>query len=211
MVKHNNAGDSRELDNESTALLNYIKERRRCRVEEILDYALRSLGLETYKAAKLLYGLKERGLVSIIDPRPPRSLLGYFLSSHTIWFWLIVALIIVAILSIYILPARPPTIYLRYVVGSIFILYLPGASLIELLYPSGQELSQLERLALSIGLSLALVPLVGLVLNYTPWGIRLDPIVASLSALTITLASGAVARKYHLARLASAQLTGEQG
>ncbi|MHB8987039.1 MAG: DUF1616 domain-containing protein [Eubacteriales bacterium] len=38
----------------------------------------------------------------------------------------------------------------------------------------------IERVALSFGLSIAVVPLVGLILNYTPWGIRLAPILASL-------------------------------
>ena len=34
-----------------------------------------------------------------------------------------------------------------------------------------------ERIALSFGLSIAVVPLIGLGLNYTPWGIRLEPIL----------------------------------
>jgi uncharacterized membrane protein len=41
-----------------------------------------------------------------------------------------------------------------------------------------------------------LVPLVGLLLNYTPWGIRLNPIVVSLTLLTVGLAMVALARKY---------------
>ncbi|HPC28222.1 MAG TPA: DUF1616 domain-containing protein, partial [Candidatus Methanomethylicus sp.] len=57
--------------------------------------------------------------------------------------------------------------------------------------------------ALSIGLSLALVPLTGLVLNYTPWGIRLDPIVVSLSLLTVGLALGAAVRKLGYLRLSA--------
>jgi uncharacterized membrane protein len=36
-------------------------------------------------------------------------------------------------------------------------------------------------MVLSIGLSIAIVPLIGLGLNFTPWGIRLDPIVISLT------------------------------
>ncbi|MEM1745096.1 MAG: DUF1616 domain-containing protein, partial [Candidatus Nezhaarchaeales archaeon] len=62
----------------------------------------------------------------------------------------------------------------------------------------------LERLALSIGLSLALVPLVGLILNYTPWGIRLDPIMVSLSLLTLGLLFIASVRKYGLLSLREA-------
>ncbi|MEM4612011.1 MAG: DUF1616 domain-containing protein, partial [Candidatus Nitrosocaldus sp.] len=45
-------------------------------------------------------------------------------------------------------------------------------------------------------LSLAVVPLTGFLLNYSPWGIRLDPIVASMSALSITLALASVYRAY---------------
>ena len=76
-------------------------------------------------------------------------------------------------------------------------------SLIEALYPVESELSPLERVALSIGLSLALVPLVGLVLNYTPWGIRLTPILISLTILTVGLLAVASYRKYYVSRLAS--------
>ena len=56
----------------------------------------------------------------------------------------------------------------------------------------------IERFALSVGLSLVLVPLIGLLLNYTPWGIRLTSIMISLIILTIGLALIALARKYEL-------------
>lgn len=55
----------------------------------------------------------------------------------------------------------------------------------------------IERVALSFGLSIAVVPLIGLVLNFTPWGIRLVPIVVSLSAFI--LAATAVAAQRRLA------------
>ncbi|RLE67158.1 MAG: hypothetical protein DRJ34_05125 [Thermoprotei archaeon] len=96
---------------------------------------------------------------------------------------------------------RPPLIYFRYVLGSLYVLYIPGATLIEALYPRGEELSPLERLALSIGLSLALVPLVGLILNYTPWGIRLEPVTISLAILSIILSTIALKRKYEYIKI----------
>jgi uncharacterized membrane protein len=52
-----------------------------------------------------------------------------------------------------------------------------------------------------VGLSLALVPLVGLVLNYTPWGIRLEPSVISLSILTLALSLVSARRKLGYIRL----------
>ncbi|SEH45629.1 Uncharacterized membrane protein [Halopenitus malekzadehii] len=45
----------------------------------------------------------------------------------------------------------------------------------------------IERVALSFGTSIAIVPLIGLVLNFTPWGIRLIPIVVSLTGVTFLL------------------------
>jgi uncharacterized membrane protein len=80
--------------------------------------------------------------------------------------------------------------------GSLIMLFLPGYALVEALYPKEEDLSPLERLAFSIGLSLALVPLVGLILNYTPWGIKLDPILISLTILTLTFLAFSTYRKY---------------
>jgi len=57
-----------------------------------------------------------------------------------------------------------------------------------------KELDNIERLALSVGLSLAVVPLAGLLSNYTPWGIRTAPVTFSLLALTLVFASAAVVR-----------------
>jgi len=43
----------------------------------------------------------------------------------------------------------------------------------------------IERVALSFGLSIAIVPLIGLLLNFTPWGIRLVPIMIGISIFTL--------------------------
>jgi len=90
---------------------------------------------------------------------------------------------------------------LRYVLGSILVLFVVGYSTVEALYPEERSLTSLERLALSIGLSLAVVPLVGLVLNYTPWGIRLEPVLVSLSLYTTLVALVAAYRKFKLLRV----------
>ncbi len=74
-----------------------------------------------------------------------------------------------------------PDSLLRIIVGLPFVLFFPGYALISALYPRRDDLNGIERLALSLGLSLAIVPLVGLILNFTPWGIRLGPIVISLT------------------------------
>ena len=48
-----------------------------------------------------------------------------------------------------------------------------------------RKLDGIERLALRIGLSICIVVFIGLGSNYTPWGIRLKPILLSISAFTL--------------------------
>ena len=74
--------------------------------------------------------------------------------------------------------------YLRVVLGLPFILFFPGYVLITALFPKKDDLDGIERVALSFGLSIAVVPLLGLALNYTPWGIRLLPVLVTLILFT---------------------------
>jgi len=73
----------------------------------------------------------------------------------------------------------------RQVLGLIFVLFLPGYVATAALFPENDQIDGIERVALSFGLSIAIVPLIGLALNFTPWGIRLDPILATVSGFII--------------------------
>lgn len=84
---------------------------------------------------------------------------------------------------------------IRLFLGLPLVLFLPGYSLIAALFPRKDDLDGIERLALSFGLSIAIVPLLGLALNYTPFGIRLSPILAILSLFTVSFAVGASVRR----------------
>jgi len=88
--------------------------------------------------------------------------------------------------------------FLRILFGIPLVLFIPGYALIAALFPAKQDIDGIERVALSFGLSIAVVPLVGLALNYTPWGIRLDPIVICLSILTLGLCCAALYRRARL-------------
>ncbi len=87
---------------------------------------------------------------------------------------------------------------LRILFGLPLVLFVPGYVLIAALFPRNDDLDWLERVALSFGLSIAVVPLLGLVLNYTPWGIRLDPVLAAVSLFVVAMAAIAVVRRLAL-------------
>ncbi len=86
----------------------------------------------------------------------------------------------------------------RVVFGLPFVLFLPGYALIAALFPGREDLDGIERVALSFGLSIAVVPLIGLILNYTPFGIRLTPVAVSLTFFTVAMTVAAVFRRRHL-------------
>ncbi|MDS0242809.1 MULTISPECIES: DUF1616 domain-containing protein [unclassified Haloferax] len=97
---------------------------------------------------------------------------------------------------------------LRDVVGLAFLLFAPGYALIAALFPErgppidadeGHEridgIDGIERVALSFGTSIAVVPLFGLVLNFTPWGIRLVPILVVVCGFALVATAFAAARR----------------
>ena len=129
------------------------------------------------------------------------SYLAYLkLQDENAWLYLVALLTLSTFLAIYVMPSTYPLIIFRWIIGSMFVLFLPGYVTIQALFPEGKELDSIERLALTIGLSLAITPLIGLLLNYTPWGIRLDPIVAALSMFTLGIGMAGSFRKYRIAR-----------
>jgi len=93
--------------------------------------------------------------------------------------------IILSSLALILIIAGLPDSPVRVILGLPFILFFPGYALISFLFPRAEDLGVIERVALSFGLSIAITPLVGLGLNYTPLGIRLAPILASLTIFNL--------------------------
>ena len=67
----------------------------------------------------------------------------------------------------------------------LLVLFVPGYVFVAALFPKNGEIEWIERITLSCGLSIAVVPLLALLLNFTPWGIRFVPIVATICAFTV--------------------------
>jgi len=131
------------------------------------------------------------------------SFAKHVFSEKAVWYWTTIAVAVATVIAVFTIPENAyPIVYIRYLLGSIFILWLPGYTFIKALFPthvpiktSSESLDTIERVALSIGMSLALVPIVGLLLNYTPWGIRLAPVTLSLLGLSVTFATVAMIRE----------------
>lgn len=169
-------------------------------LSELVDQLVKQKGFKFKEATKAVYIEWKKGTLEFTDSNPPSSMQGYFFSLESSWFWAVTALVAVTVFTVFAVNSSV-LLYVRYILGGFFVLFLPGFMLISVLYPRSGELDGLEKLALSIGLSLAIVPLIGLLLNYTPWGIRLEPIMFSMVTLAEALAVAIIVRRFRYHKL----------
>jgi uncharacterized membrane protein len=102
------------------------------------------------------------------------------LAARRIPHWQLVLLLCFALLPLLLLVLPLPAL-VRVPLGIAVVLFGPGYALVAVLFQS-RELDLPARLGISIGLSVALLPLLALVLDQLPWGLRPWPMAASLSA-----------------------------
>jgi uncharacterized membrane protein len=133
------------------------------------------------------------------------QLKSYVRSRHAVWFWAVVAIVTVTMISISIPDGHYPANYVRVVLTLSFILGLPGFVLLKLLFPLERNIkpllqtsSLLNRLFLSVVLSMIISPSVGLILHFSPWGLELVPLLLSLACLTIVFATIGLLRSFLL-------------
>ncbi len=88
----------------------------------------------------------------------------------------------------------PPGIVLIRILTLPLVLLLPGYALVSALFPN-RSLGVAERLMFSLGLSLAIVILGGLGLNWTPFGLRASSWAVLLAGITLAASAVALVRR----------------
>lgn len=91
----------------------------------------------------------------------------------------------------------PASGYIRTILAVPVVLFIPGYVLMAALFPRKDDMDVIGRIVLSFGLSIVIIPILGLFLNFT-FGIKLIPIFIVLCLYTITLISIAVYRRKKL-------------
>ena len=179
-------------------IIQTLKEKNPENVDQLIKLIQEKFPLSERQILNRVLKLQEKEKIRL-KPRQiptPQKLTAYLSSSQASWYWITITFTLTTTLVIFTIPENAiPLAYARYILGSIFVLCLPGYTFTKALFPE-RELDSVERAALSLGISLALVPIIGLLLNYTPWGVRLIPITLSLLALTLTFASAAMVREH---------------
>ena len=154
------------------------------------------------EVADFVWQLAEQNKVDLEDHQPAVGSLVEYLRhwERTLWIYVSLTVSMLTVMAVYLLPSEYPFVTIRWGLGLIFVLFVPGFVTVEALFPSERDLGSFGRFALSIGLSLVMVMLTGLLLNFTPWGITLTPIMIALTALTVGVTMIALGRQYAAAK-----------
>ena len=95
----------------------------------------------------------------------------------------------------YLIPGNSLFAVLRYVFGFVFVVFLPGYCLVNILFIGKNSVDPIEQAVLSVVLSFGLDGLAGLFLGLSPIGINFTSITVSLSGIVLVFAVIALARK----------------
>ena len=196
---------SSELDDSATAYLKKSGATTSKQLYEALKQLFPSLTEDNF--ADLVERLARRGQIdTYYEPARGSTLRGYLAAwEKSLWFYISIIVSVSAALVAYMVPPNSPLVILRWALGLVLVLFLTGYVALEALFPASQ-FNVFDRLALSVGVSLMIAMLSGFVLNFTPWGIRLVPIILLLVTLTICLATLALLRQFRASRRGSQRI-----
>jgi hypothetical protein len=187
-------------------VLQIIEDKKPQTVSQLIALLREQLQITEEQAQDQITDLEKRGKLKFTSQPLPSSskLSSYLKTSQANWYWITTIFALLTVTLVFVIPEYlVPWSYVRNVVGAIFVVYLPGYTFIKTVFPvklpietSEQNFDKIERFALSVGVSLVIVPFVGLLLNYTSWGIGLVPLTFSLFAFSLVFASIALIREH---------------
>lgn len=170
-------------------------------LDAVVSEISKKLSSERHDVVNAIRALEQSGDIRIVERDAFASIIRYSMSPHSNWFW---ASYIITLFSLgLIFVTSGFALYLRYFFGTLLILFLPGYSIVQLLFARQEERNDrhgsylVKLIALSVGLSLVIVPSLALILNYTSLGITLFPLALVLTVITIGCLVGALVRKYN--------------
>jgi uncharacterized membrane protein len=121
------------------------------------------------------------------------------------WFEIIVLFTLLTIAVVYVVPGDSALFPLRYLLGFVFVVFLPGYCLVNILFVGSNRIDPVETAVLSVALSFGIAGLVGLFLGLSPIGIGFTSSVLSLTLVALVLAVIAFIRKRRIPETVQSQ------
>jgi hypothetical protein len=147
---------------------------------------------EIHNAVKKLESEKK---ITLLGPGTKGHFFDYIMRSYNgISLWLTTAATCLIMALVFLSPNMEPWSYMRMITGAVFVLYIPGNALVQLLF-AHRNMEQTEQMVLSVVLSIVLISIIGLMLKYILLALTVESAVISIGILSITFS--AVANYHH--------------
>jgi hypothetical protein len=177
-------------------LLDQYKAFNRLTLDEVVRTSLdRSVKAE--KVIKDIYTLEKNNRLTLIDPNFPKDFFNYFLSGYSVLFWIQLLFIVFFYFVTYYFVYEYPTVFIKYISSFLFILFIPGYALLNAIYYKKGEVERVQKISYILVISIVITAIIGLILNYSPWGINsyLYYLIASFMSIIFNIYS--LYKKYH--------------
>lgn len=178
------------------------------RAKTIEEYVaeLVASGKGRVEAIREVYEGAAAGRLTAIDPDPPSKFDEYILRpDYSLWLWCIAAVVTLTYVVTWASAFVPALVPLRVVLGALLILFIPGYVMTELLYAGRGKPKPVEELGLSVGASLALVPLIGLAINLLGLPLTFEYVATATSLYVLAASVAAAYRKFVIVKRAGYQ------
>ena len=141
---------------------------------------------EIQNAVKKLESEKK---ITLLEPNPKGHFFNYIIRSYNgLSLWLTTAATCLIMVLVFLLPNIEPWSYVRMISGVVFVMFIPGNALVQLLF-AHRNMEQTEQMVLSVGLSIATICIIGLMLKYILSALTVESAVISIGMLSITISA----------------------
>lgn len=196
----------KSTDSIGELLLQIVEDKKPLNVSQLVALLREQLWISEEQALDKIMNLESQGKIKFSSQPLPSSskISSYLKTSQASWYWISTIFALVTLISVFLIPENlQPVSYVRNILGAIFVVYLPGYVFIKTLFPvevpiktSKDDFDQIERFVLGVSMSLVVTPIVGLLLNYTPWGIGLVPMTFTLFVFSMFFSATAIIREH---------------
>lgn len=184
----------------ASEIKNFFKKNENATIKDLLKHADEKKLAEKKEILRIIEGLSDSGEIKLLkepvekERKEIKTYLDFLFDKKALDFWICLIVIIISLPLVLFVPddalftGNGLYIFLgvlRIIFGGIITIFLPGYALISILYPKKEDIDKLQKFGLSFGLSIVIVVLIGLILNFTPFGISLIPILFSIDLLIL--------------------------
>ena len=164
----------------------------KCIREKDLVVELQHIYSKSLSMAEIQHAVKKlesEKKITLLGPGTKGHFFDYIMRSYNgLSLWLTSAATCLIMALVFLLPSIEPWSYMRIITGTVFSLFVPGNALVQLLF-AHRNMEQTEQMVLSVGLSIALISIIGLMLKYILLALTVESAVISIGILSITLSA----------------------